>query len=206
MSYKTNISLKNVLVHLFTITASNLNKKTVSHFNNLHHNFWPYSHSISSKIFLTTCDTFCIKTLPTFIHCDNHNFLMSIKYEPSLVFFSIRCNLISCVLVQQFLHHKYVHNSHKCMEINSIQQHSIVVTWNATTHLKQLFFFYSTFHFGLLSHIPHHLCQQFSLWCTEFSTLDLTNIYYIHTSATVLKQKSPTTTFEVKNLFCGHVT
>jgi len=49
---------------------------------------------------------------------------------PSLVFFCIRCNarLISCVLVQQFLHDEYVHNSHKCMEINSIQQLSILVT------------------------------------------------------------------------------
>lgn len=34
----------------------------------------------------------------------------------------------------------------------------------------------------------------------------ITNIYYIHIRATVLKQKSPTAMFKVKNLFCGHVT
>jgi hypothetical protein len=34
----------------------------------------------------------------------------------------------------------------------------------------------------------------------------MTNVCYIHTTATVLKQKSPMATFKVKNLFCGHIT
>lgn len=34
----------------------------------------------------------------------------------------------------------------------------------------------------------------------------MTNIYYTHITATVLKQKSPMDMFKVENPFCGHIT
>jgi len=101
---------------------------------------------------------------------------------PSLVFFSIRCNarLISCVLVQQFLRDEYVHNSHKCTEINSIQQHSILVTWNAITHLKELFYFIQLFTSEYFP-IYHITCIDNFHYDAQKSVPQILQIYIIYT-------------------------
>jgi hypothetical protein len=204
MSYTAGTSLKNALVHLFTIKPQILTRKM--HFTLTAFIITFYLTAIHTEVIHFTDILYVLKTFPFFFRSlEDHNFFMSIKKTPSLVNFSIWFMshlFILCILVLPGYQLHDLYNSFRCLEINSTQQHSKLVTLNAAAHITELFFFHST-----LSTCPCNTSLVSLIYImlqrTKYHTSEnfMTNIHT--TVGTVLKQKSPIATFTDKNLFCG---